>query len=193
MPDEPTPPRKIYALKAREFERVNAPVSAVSTDGVPAPSANHPAPGGNAAFRPEVAPPDARELARLAAGHRPLLSANAPANRPNDVHALLAGNHARAEAAGLNALAPQPRRRSKRRRDYWILLLGGNAAIVGLYSAPILGAYQVQCLAKNLPFEFFMLLRWAIKQPVLYAIPALGVVFYSAALTWVMFHLMEDH
>lgn len=188
MPDAPTPPRKFYALKAREFERVNAPVAS------PPAGANPDAPSGNQS--PDAAPPaplDVRELARIAAGHAPLLSANAPANRPNDVHALLAGNHACAEAAGLNAVAPQARHRSKRRRDYWIFLLGGNAVLVCIYSAPIFLGFQVQCLAAKMPFEFFNLLLWAIAQPALYAIPSLGIIFYSAALTWVMFHVMEDY
>lgn len=187
MPDAPTPPRKFYALKAREFERVNAPVAS------PPAGANPDAPSGS---QPPAAPPaplDTRELARIAAGHAPLLSANAPANRPNDVHALLAGNHASAEAAGLNTVAPAPRRRSKRRRDYGLLLLGGNGLIFTLYATQIVLGFQVQCLAAKMPFEFFNLLAWAARTPAFYALPAIGILFYSAALTWVMFHVMEDY
>jgi hypothetical protein len=184
MPDEPTPPRKIYGLKPREFERVNAPTT-------PPPGGD--STGSSATPSDAAAPPDARTLARIATGNQPLLSANAPANRPNDVHALLAGNHASAEAAGLNALAPQSRRRSKRRRDYWLLLFAGNGFILGIYLVQIVIGYQVHCLAGKIPFEFLKLLVWAATNPAFFAIPSLGILFYSAALTWVMFHVMEDY
>jgi hypothetical protein len=51
----------------------------------------------------------------------------------------------------------------------------------------------VQCLAARQPFELFALIRHALSTPAMYAIPAMGIVVYSAALTWLMFHVIEDY
>ena len=65
----------------------------------------------------------------------------APANRANDVHALLQQNLAHANAAGLNELAAKPKRRSKRKRDYFLSLIVGNAVLLGATAIqPIFGA-----------------------------------------------------
>ncbi|MEO5957799.1 MAG: hypothetical protein ABIZ49_04600 [Opitutaceae bacterium] len=132
MPDESDPPRKFYRLKPAEFERLNAPV--------PAP------PPGDASETPGTAtsatetPRDVREIARLAARGAPPLGVNAPANRPNDVHALLRQNLDRANAAGLNELTPKPRHKSRRKRDYILALILGNAlSIIGTAIMPVFG------------------------------------------------------
>ena len=190
MADDPAPPRKVYTLKPKVFDRVNPP-----SPGETAPAA--PTGPDTSVTRPSetsaTPPPDVRELARLASARSPLLSANAPGNRANDVHALLAGNHACAEAAGLNAVALPSGRRSRRRRDFRLLLAGGNAFIFAVFAAPTVVAFQVQLLASRQTFELSALLRHIAAAPALYAIPALGSVAFSAALAWLMFHVIEDY
>lgn len=159
MSDEPDPPRKLYGLKPREFEAVNDP----RPDAPPvAPPARDPgitpAPDG---------PIDVRELARQASIKGGAIFA-APVNRPNEVHAMLQDNLARADAAGLNELTPQVRRRSRRRRDYWVLIVGVN----GLTASSLL------IVGVNLVSVFVVL-------------AAIG--FFSAAVTWIMWFLLEDY
>jgi hypothetical protein len=117
MHDEPDPPRRHYQLKEREFDRVN-------------PRA------GEAA---DSAPIDINDLYRSANGTRPGMKPPAiPPPVDNDVLAILRENHARAEAAGLNAITPPPKRKSKRLRDYLVLMVAGNAYfIAGLYINPV--------------------------------------------------------
>ncbi len=122
MADSDDPPRKLYQLKPRDFERVNATPSS-DTDAAPA------APGAPA----EPGPIDVRDLARLAAQGQPLLSPRRePAPGRTDVHGVLQENLARANAAGLNDVDLTPRPPSRRKRDYWFCLVAGNAFIVGL-------------------------------------------------------------
>jgi hypothetical protein len=194
MADEPDPPRKFYQLKPKEFERVNAPRPGDESAAPPASPTSSKSPESSKSPTPSPSGPiDVRQLAKLASANTRLLSGNAPANRANDVHAMLAGNHARADAAGLNDIAFQPRRRSKRKRDYWIVLIAGNGLIVGAYATQIVIGFQVQCIAARMPFEFFNLIRWAVSTPAMYAIPSLGILFFSAGLTWLMFHVMNDY
>jgi hypothetical protein len=159
MSDEPDPLRKLYGLKPREFESVNE----LRPNAPPAaPPARDPgilpAPDG---------PIDVRELARQAT-----ITGNAiftaPANRPNEVHAMLQDNLTRADAAGLNELMPQVRRRSRRRRDYWVLIVGVNGLVAS--SLLIVGVN---------PVSVFVVLA------------AIG--FFSAAVTWIMWFLLEDY
>jgi hypothetical protein len=160
MSDEPDPPRKTYGLKLREFESVNEPRPN-------APPATPPArdPG----IIPATAGPiDVRELARHATVKGRALSSTAPVNRPNEIHAMLQDNLARADAAGLNELAPQVRRSSRRRRDYWVLMIGVN----GLVASSLL------IVGVNLVSIFVVL-------------AAIG--FFSAAVTWIMWFLLEDY
>ena len=85
-----------------------------------------------------------------------------------DVRAILRDNLDRANAAGLNELKPKARRPSRRKRDYWLLAILGNAffggalAHFGLKTIPGLFAFS-------------------------------GIVFFTCALTWVMWVLMDDY
>lgn len=92
----------------------------------------------------------------------------APADKPNEVHALLALNARKAEAAGANELPPQPRRPSRRRQDYWISLLGGGGGIA--VAVILAGANPISVL-----FGFA------------------GIVVLVAALTWVFWFVMDDY
>lgn len=109
MHDEPDPPRRHYQFKEREFERVN-PRTGEATDS---------------------APIDINDLYRSANAQRPGVTPPAkPPPADNDVLAMLRENHARAEAAGLNEITPPPKRKSKRLRDYWLLMLLGNGFLI---------------------------------------------------------------
>ena len=161
MSDASDPPRKHYALKPREFERVNAPPpaehSAASTASPPA-----------AGRPPANERIDVRDLARLASADAPPRSAAASPARPNEVQTILRDNLARADAAGLNALAPKPRRASRRRRDYLVLLLPVNGF-----------------------FAFWAFGPYANAATFVYGLG--GMALYSTALSWVMYGVMDDY
>jgi hypothetical protein len=110
-PDDP--PRKVYGFKERDFKRDNAP-----------PSAAPP-------------PPTVKELARMATkdgspgGHSPPRKPAGPkAGDPNDVYAVLQQNRQSAAKHGLNEVEIR-KIKSRRKRDFWLILVGGNLAIIG--------------------------------------------------------------
>jgi hypothetical protein len=124
MQDEPQPPRKTYGFKPREFERANPARPEPPSDATP-PTRD-----------PGIAPADSgtidvNDLIRAGVGSGPQLGANAAPNRSNDVHAMLRDNLARADAAGLNDVTLPPKRISKRTRDYFLMLIGGNVVLAG--------------------------------------------------------------
>lgn len=133
MPDAPDPPRKRYTFKPTEFENVN---------GVRRDSPLHevqPAPD------PGIVPNDkiridVRDLARAAA--IPSATARpAPPQGDNEVHSMLRENFARANATGLNDVAPPTKRISRRTRDYVIALILGNALLaIATVISPVFGA-----------------------------------------------------
>ncbi len=93
----------------------------------------------------------------------------APVPAANDVFAIRQELREREKAAGLDELKPADRPNStRRRRDYWFLLLAGNIAIVG--TAAIVGL-NVMTAA----FAFS------------------GVVLYSIGLTWIMWSVMDRY
>lgn len=130
--DPDDPPRKHYAMKAREFERVNAP-------------------------RPDtpLAPP-------AAAGSR------AKATDPNDVYALLQQNRAIEQQTGHDEIELRPPRKSKRKRDFWVILVGGNLFIIG---SVLLTNINVVTVMFGLG----------------------GMVILSVSLSWVMWFVMSDY
>lgn len=114
MADESDPPRVFYQLKPKEFERVNS---------VPESPSSMPLAGSENPPAPPPAKIDIHDLYAQAATPVPLLTHGERRGTPNEVHALLQDNLARANTAGLNDLAPKPRRRSRRLRDYLILVV----------------------------------------------------------------------
>lgn len=169
MPDEPDPPRKFYKLKAAEFEVVNAPLGSPSDPGAI----------------------DIHDLVRQANAAPPPTAPAAP--QINEVHALLHLNLRRANAAGLNKVTMPAARPSRRKRDYWLLMIAGNTFIITIFSLEIFLGFQVMCLAAQMPQEFGRLVHYALSTPTLWAMPLFGMFTYSGTLTWLMWGLMEDY
>lgn len=143
MPEEQDPPRKFYELKEPEFESVNA-----RSDHLPTI--------------------DVRE--HFKSSSLSGVPVPKPAPETNDVHAMLQQNVARATNAGLNELAEKPPRRSRRARDYWFLMISGNALLILLFVGAV-----------------------ASRNAFLMAFSAGGIGLLSAGLTWVMWFVMDDY
>jgi hypothetical protein len=156
MADESDPPRKFYQLKPREFEVVN----------------HHPPASPPSASIPPTIQPTARidvhDLYRQAGTPGPVLGPVQKDAAKNEVHVILHDNLTRANTAGLNDLAPRPRRRSRRKRDFFIILIPLQAFFVfvafGPYSNVATMAYGVA-----------------------------GIILSTIGLTWVMFFVMDDY
>lgn len=145
----PEPPRREFRFKPAEFERDNPPVEG---------------PNALPAF-------DVRELYEKA--NQPPGSPRNPSRAPaapaeNEVHEILRANLNQANEAGLNEVVLRPKRISRRKRDYWLMLIGGNLALVGL----------VLVLQKNVVTLVF---------------GGSGIIFYSIGLTWIMWFVMDDY
>lgn len=144
MADEADPPRKVYGFKDREFKRDNAPAS-------------------------QAAPmPTAKELARMAG---PVVKTGQPAGPkagdPNDVYAVLERNRVSEKKFGGDEVEFK-KIPSRRKRDYWLLLICGNLAI--LAPGVILGASATTMSAV-----------------------AGGLLLYSLGLTWIMWQVMGKY
>ncbi|PTX95576.1 hypothetical protein [Opitutus sp. ER46] len=166
MPDDADPPRKYYDFKPTEFSRENPPAEPSGATATPHPPAGAPAPGG--ALDPSR-PVDVRELFRQAETPGPILNAGR-ASAPNEVHGILADSVAREQAAGLHTVPEKPRRPSRRKRDYWVLMIGGNA--------------------------LFSFLAWhglRSGNVVLFVSSMAAIGLISASLTWVMWFVMDDY
>ena len=124
MTDEPDPPRKLYGFKPAEFETANeAPRNpAPASESQPVPD-----PGITRVHEGRI---DVRDLARIASGDGAALGHNATANRPNEVHGILRENFERDKAAGWYEVDPrEDKRRMRRIRNYWILLVVVDAPL----------------------------------------------------------------
>jgi hypothetical protein len=158
MPDPTDPPRKFYKLKPTEFEIVNAPSGSAPVDSTPtnvqahlrAANAGQPKVKARPATPATPAPP------------------SVPVPRENDVHAMLRDNLARANAAGLNDVPVGPKRRSRRKRDYFLLLIPVN----GFFGFMAFGPH-----ANAVSFVYGLA----------------GIVVFSIGLTWVMWFVMDDY
>jgi hypothetical protein len=147
MRDEPDPPRKFYQLKPKEFEIVNAPVSAASADSSPTHVRGH----------------------LRAANKTSAVPTPPPVAAPNEIQAILKDNLARANAAGLNDVSPGPKRRSRRKRDYWLVMVCGTT---------VLGTIAI----KTGP-----------GQPIPFTYAVGGLALFNFALWWIMWQVMDDY
>lgn len=145
MPDEPDPPRKNYGFKEREFKRDNAPASAAPP------------------------PPTAKELAMMSGPvtATPKSATGQRAEDPNDVYAVLQENRRSAREHGLNEVEVKAVK-SRRTRDYWLLLLSAELALG-------VTAY----LGRGNPFILAC------------AVGGMGLV--ALGLTWIMWQVMNKY
>ncbi|MBC7367225.1 MAG: hypothetical protein H7343_10520 [Undibacterium sp.] len=164
MPDDPAdPPRKFYGLKPRAFDAVNYPAHAPLSDASP----TGPDPG--IARAADTAPITVEALNRTAAGEQPALGVNGPVNRANEVHDMLELNRRLARQSGAFELKPLPPRRSRRKRDFWILVALANGGCVGF---------------TGLVTRF---------NPAVMAFGLGAGLFLTLALTWIMWFVMDDY
>jgi len=145
-PPEPEPPRREFRFKPTEFEVTNRPADATAAN----------------------APIDVSQLYRQANAPRPKAPATTPRSADNEVHSLLRANLAHAQAKGENEVIPRRRRLSRRQRDYWLLLFGGNLLVVGIVFAAGINTM-------TLAFGF----------------AAMAVL--SLVLTWIMCFVLDDY
>ena len=144
-PFPPEAPRRTFGFKPTEFDRTNRPL-----DG-----------------RDDTPAVDARVLCRQAA----VPPAGAPpvaAPAKNEVHAMLQDNLARASEAGDYEVDLRPKRPSRRRRDYWLLLITVNLGLAGAMAFFGRNIFTLVC-------------------------GGAGIVLCSVGLTWIMWFVMDDY
>lgn len=147
-PNEADPPPKKYTFKARTFESVNPPAGTTPEDGkIDVKDLFNAAAAPHTFAKSPVPPPN-----------------RAPVPTANDVAAMLRDN----VAHDVPKVLPPPVKLTRRRNDYFLCLVGGNALIVGL----------VFLIGINLATVFF---------------GAAGILMYSITLTWVMWFVMERY
>jgi len=144
VPDETEPPRKQYAFKEREFQRDERPASE---------------------SRPPVTVQGLTQLAGPVTRSGPVPTTSPKAGDPNDVFATLQKNRAAEMNSGGDEIEIK-KISSRRKKDYWLMLVGGNVVIVG-------GSFFVGGIA--LVFGLA------------------GVIIYSLGLTWVMWQVMSKY
>ena len=161
-PEGGEPSRKFYGLKPRDYDTVNGPPRAVPSDSVP----TGPDPGIAAAAS---GPITVENLRAAATGSQPLLGSNAPVNRRNEVHGLLNLNRQRAQQAERDKIIISPPRPSRRKRDFWMLVVLVNGGCVG---------YTGLVTRFDLAVMMF----------------GLGAgLFLTVALTWIMWFVMDNY
>ena len=90
-----------------------------------------------------------------------------PTPAPTDVYQVLQDNLAHENAAGMNVVKPVPPRPSRRKRDFWLVLIGGNLAIMAS-----VGFTSINVMTVIYGFA--------------------GVILLSSGLTWIMWFVMDD-
>jgi hypothetical protein len=127
MSDDPIdPPRKFYGLKPRTFDAVNEPTHRDTRPTAPDPGI---------AAAADIKPITVQALNLAAAGKQPALGFNGPVNRANEVHDRLELNRRQARRSGAFELKPLPPRRSRRTRDFWLMVIVVNLFCVGVTAA----------------------------------------------------------
>jgi hypothetical protein len=138
MADGDDPPRKLYGLKAKEFETVNTPT------GQAGPSAAH------------------------------------------DVFAIRREVEDAERAAGLHQLEVKIPQRSRRKRDFWLLVAGILIAFGGVV------AWQVSLVASRTSGSPEVVARILLRTPIAWW-GLTGAVVILFALSYVMFFVMDDY
>jgi len=149
--EAPDPPRKNYDFKEREFKRDNPVGSAV----------------------PPM--PTTKELAMMAGPAAPKVppgpaTLNGGVNReadPNDVYTLLRHNRAVEQRGGLDEVEIK-RVRSRRKRDFWVIVVPTDILLVWL--------------------------TWVGRDnPVQFVVGLAGLVLVTVGLAWIMFQVMDRY
>jgi hypothetical protein len=167
LPSDEPPPVK-HTFTTAKFEAVNAPTA------TPAPGAHLPIDGGASGMgilpMSEGLTQTHGQDARATAGIQmlPSIGRCPPTPAPTDVYQVLRDNLARENAAGLNVVKPVPPRRSRRRRDFWLVLIGGNLAIMAS-----VGFTSINVMTVIYGFA--------------------GVILLSSGLIWIMWFVMDDY
>lgn len=144
VPDELDPPRKNYGFKEREFQREEKPKSD---------------------SQPPISVQDLAKQSGPVTRSGPIGGA-AKASDPNDVYTARDKIRIAEKAAGVDDLEIRKKKTARRTRDYWLMLLGGNAVLI-VGSVYMGGAAIVFGLA--------------------------GVIIYSLGLTWVVWQIMDRY
>ena len=142
-PDDPPP--KVYGFKEREFKRDNS----LAAPATPLPTAKELAVMAGQVTRQTAAKPGAK------------------ADDPNDVYKVLEHNRAMEKTAGMDQVEIR-QIKSRRKRDYWLLLISSEA---------LLGVITVQ--GRDNPVQFVFGLA--------------GMVMVAITLTWIMWQLMSRY
>lgn len=145
MSAEPEPPRTTYGFKARTFKRDNPPSSEL----------------------PPV--PTTEELARLAGFHHDPSArhASAKAGDPNDVLAVLRQNRTAEKKHDLDNIEIR-KVSSRRKSEFWLLLVGGNLLIIATVAATHVNVFTV-------------------------VFGLAGLIIFSLGLSWVMWQVMDRY
>ena len=144
-PEQPDPAGRESGLGPRKFEVVNPPATSSDAGG----------------------PIDVHDLFRQATAGGASKKA-APAE--NDVHRILRENLARENAAGLNELSDKPRRRSRRKRDYWVSMAAANLILIPL----LVGAITA-------------------RNPIVAVFSFAGIVILNVGLAWIFWSILDDY
>lgn len=111
----------------------------------------------------------------------------------HDVFAIRREVEAAERAAGLHQLKVKPPKRSRRKRDFRLIVVGLFVVIYAFLGAAAWGAVATQTLAAQMPDQF-----WSTLRAVLFGSPILawglaGWCVMSLATWWLMFHVMDDY
>jgi hypothetical protein len=87
---------------------------------------------------------------------------------PNDIHSMLLQNRAIERRHGKDAVADNEPKKSRRKREFWLLLVGGNLAVVASVT-------------------------YGSINPVSLIFGLAGLILFSIGLTWIMWFVMDDY
>lgn len=146
MADETDPPRKVYGFKERAFKRDNAP----ATEATAVPSAS-----------------DLAKLAGPPPAFRQKSVSEAKADDPNDVFAARQVNRSHERSQGLDQIEIR-KVKSRKKWDYLIVLVLGNAVIIGVM---LVGALNVVSVMFGLS----------------------GMIIFNLGVTWAMWQVMGKY
>jgi hypothetical protein len=165
----------------------------------PPPTVTFKVPDYERANRAATPPINLKDL--IAAANRPLAAPPggtapappAPTSAEHDVNSLLRFNYEIDRKRGHFKLPPLPARRSRRTRDYLVLLFGIGVLIFTVLGFEAVLAVSLQVMAAQMPDQFWPILNMVLFHSPIMAWGLAAFFFYWVALTWLMFGLMDDY